>query len=375
MARRAQTTEDQPAKSLLDIELERIEKDYGKGTIIAGGRKYEGGVVSTGSLKLDYATGIWGLPFGKLVEFLGWESSGKSTITQSLIGNCQAKGLKALLVDGENSFDTIYAKALGVDVDSLLIEQLDEGGGEKCFNVAERLIRTKGVGIVVIDSQTSMLTKKEMLGETGDSAIGLRSRMMSQAVPKIMNAAAYANCLVIFVSQFREKIGVMFGSPETTSGGNALKFYAHMRIDFRKSVLREGGTTGDAYGNETRCKIIKNKCAPPYKEAKFKIIFGEGVDTLGEIIDLGIDTGIIEKSGSWYSYLGNQIGQGEDKVAIMLNDNPDLLIEIKEKVIKKLTDEKNTPKEVQQTNEEILLNEDSETIRSSQEDTEKEGVL
>jgi len=331
-------------KSALEKEMEAIEKDYGIGTIITGNQKQEKvDVISTGSLKLDYATGIWGLPRGKVVEFMGWESSGKSTITQRTIANAQKAGLKALLIDGENGLDSTYAKALGVDMDSLLIEQLDGLGGEKCYNVAERLIRTKEVGIVVIDSQTSLLAKKILEGEVGDSAIGLQARLMSQAVPKLMNAASIGNCLVIFISQFREKIGVMFGSPETTNGGNALKFYSHMRIEFRKSVLREktakGEDKGEAYGNETRCKIIKNKLAVPFKEAKFNINYGTGIDTAKEVLDLAIDLGIIKMAGSWLSWMqnGEEVKvQGEDNVYNLLLDNPVFRMSLEAEVMAKL---------------------------------------
>lgn len=357
MARRAQNTEAESVKkSALDLELERIEKDYGKGTIISNSFKGTGiEVISTGSLKLDYATGIWGLPRGKVVEFIGWESSGKSTIVQQTIGNAQKMGLRALYIDGENSIDETYAKALGVDTNSLLVEQLDENGGERCYNVAERLMRTRELGICVIDSQTSLLPRKVLEGEVGDSAIGLHARMMSQCVPKLMNAAAYGNCLVIFVSQFREKIGVMFGSPETTNGGNALKFYAHMRIEFRKSILRENEV---AYANETRCKVIKNKMAPPFKEAKYKIIYGQGVDRIGEIMDLGVDTGVIEKAGSWYGYNEFKV-QGEDKFIPLLLDNEDFRKEIEDKVIKKLKDEKKPTEEVPETNKEGVRQEEN----------------
>lgn len=336
MPKKAQTTENEEVKkkSALEVEMDKIEKDYGKGTIISNGLLVpNSGVISTGSLKLDLATGIGGLPCGKVVEIMGWESSGKTTLVKQTIGNAQKMGLRALYIDGENSFDAGYAKNLGVDVDRLLIEQLDEGGGERCYNVAERLIRTKELGIVVIDSQTSLLPKKVLEGEVGDSAIGLHARLMSQCVPKLVNAAQYGNCLVIFISQFREKIGVMFGNPETTNGGNALKFYSHMRIEVRKSVLREEGT---AYANKTRCKVVKNKLAIPFGEAEFNIIYGKGVDRIGELLDLAVDTGVMELAGSWYAYDCNKLGQGAENVAALLHDNDELRVEIEEKTIKKL---------------------------------------
>jgi len=346
MARRAATStlegEEEVKKTPLEVEMDKIEKDYGKGTIITASQGREKvDVISTGSIKLDLATGIGGAPQGKVLELMGWESSGKSTIAQNLIANCQRKGLKALLIDGENSFDATYAKALGVDVDSLLIEQLDEGGGERCYNVADRLIRTKGLGIAIIDSQTSLLPKKVLEGEVGDSAIGLHARMMSQCVPKLVNAAGIGNCLVVFISQFREKIGVMFGSPETTNGGNALKFYSHMRIEVRKTVLREGakGEGGEAYANETRCKIIKNKLAVPFKEAKFNINYGIGIDNTKEILDLAIDLGLIKMAGSWLSWImnGEEVKvQGEDAVYNLLQDNLEFRIALEAQVMEKL---------------------------------------
>lgn len=324
-------------KSLLQKELERIEKDFGKGSIMSATSKAEKiEVISTGSLKLDLATGIGGLPRSKVVEIMGWESSGKSTIVQQVIGNAQKMGLKCLYMDSEHSLDKKYAAALGINMDDLMVYQLDEGGGEKCYNIAERLIKTGEIGVAVFDSQTGMLPKKILEGEVGDNAVGLHARMMSVAVPKLMNAAAVGNCLVIFISQFREKIGVMFGSPETTNGGNALKFYAHMRIEVRKSVER---VDGEAIANKTRCKIIKNKVAPPYGEAEFRIVFGEGVDRLGEVIDLAVDNEVIKKGGAWYTYKELKT-QGEDKLRELLIGTPELAQEIEE-TTKKIMNEKN----------------------------------
>lgn len=317
--------------SLLEKEIAKLEKDYGKGSIISR-KSGETKVISTGSLKLDLATGIRGFPMGKIVELIGWESSGKSTVAQTVVANAQEAGEKCLYMDGEFSLDPAYARALGINMDDLLIYQMDEGGGEKCYNVAERLIRTGEIGVAIIDSQTSMLPKKVMEGEVGDSAIGLHARLMSTAVPKIMNAAAVGNCLVIFISQFREKIGVMFGSPETTNGGNALKFYAHMRVEVRKSVER---VDGEAVANKTKCKIIKNKLAEPFGEAEFRILFGQGIDRLGEVIDLAVDNEIIKKGGAWYSY-GEAKFQGEDKLREVLEGTPELAQEIETKVLEKI---------------------------------------
>lgn len=320
-------------KSALQKELERIEKDFGKGSIMSASSKAEKlEIISTGSLKLDLATGIGGLPRGKVVEFMGWESSGKSTIVQQVVANAQRLGLKALYMDSEHSLDKKYATALGINMDDLMVYQLDEGGGEKCYNIAERLIRTGEIGVAVFDSQTAMLPKKVLEGEVGDNAVGLHARMMSVAVPKIMNAAAIGNCLVIFVSQFREKIGVMFGSPETTNGGNALKFYAHMRIEFRKSVER---VDGEAVANKTRCKVVKNKVAPPFGECETRIVFGEGVDRLGEVIDLAVEKEIIKKGGAWYTY-DDLKAQGEDKLREILIGTPELAGEIEAQVLIKL---------------------------------------
>lgn len=324
-------------QTLLQKELARIEKDFGKGSIISSAsRPDKVDTISTGSLKLDLATGIGGLPRGKVVEIMGWESSGKSTIVQQVVGNAQKQGLKCLYIDGENSIDKKYATALGVNLDDLLFVQLDGEGGEKCYDIAERVIKTGEVGVVVIDSQTSLLPTKVMKGQAGDSAIGLHARLMSTMVPKIMTAAGATNTLVIYISQFREKIGVMFGSPETTNGGNALKFYAHMRIEVRKSVER---VEGEAVANKTKCKVVKNKLAPPFGEAEFRILFGVGIDRLGEVIDLAVDHEIIKKGGAWYNYgEGDRAvkAQGEEKLRELLEGTPELLQEIETKVLTKI---------------------------------------
>lgn len=320
-------------KSILAAELAKIEKDFGVGSIVSSSSsatKVE--VISTGSLKLDLATGIGGLPRGKLVEIMGWESSGKTTISWQTMANAQKQGLKCLYIDGENSFDLEYAKALGIDVDELLIHQLDEGGAEKAYNIAERLMRTREIAIVVIDSQTSLLTKSNFDKDFGESKMGHQARMMSETVPKMLNAAAIGNTLVIYISQFREKIGVMFGSPETTSGGNALKFYAHMRIEVRKSVKREDGV---AFANETRCKVIKNKLAAPFGEATFNINFGKGVDRIKEVFDLACEKEIIKQGGAWYT-IGEDKVQGEDKMIALLTDNEAFYKEIEKQLLTKI---------------------------------------
>lgn len=345
MARTQEATTDE--RTPLQKEIDRIEKLYGKGSIItSSSNSGPVEVISTGSLNLDLATGIWGLPRGKIVEFMGWESAGKSTIAMHVVANAQRKGLTALYIDGENSFDSGYAQKLGVDVDKLLINQLDENGGEKCYNILEDMLTSGLIGVAIVDSQTSLIPKKQIQEDVGTSVIGLQAGMMSRSIPKILNAARIGNTLVIYVSQFREKIGVMFGSPETTSGGNALKFYAHMRIDFRKSVLREKGEEGEdgkkekgeAIANKTVCTIVKNKMARPFKKATFNINYGVGVDLMGEYVDQAVDLEIIQKNGSWYSFGENKI-QGEEALMGLIADNPEFYTEIQQLVIQKLKDE------------------------------------
>lgn len=334
MARQSESTN----QSALDKELEKLEKDFGKGTVITSATFDKVDVISTGSLKLDLATGIGGFPRSKVVELMGWESSGKSTIALNLIANAQKAGLKSLLVDGENSFDAKYAKALGVQTDNLLIRQLDEGGGERCYDIIERLIKTKELGLVIIDSQTSLLPKKILEEENGTNALGLHARLMSTSVPKIVNAAALGNTLVVYISQFREKIGVMYGSPETTNGGNALRFYCHMRVEVRKSVEKEDGV---AIANKTRCKVIKNKLASPFGEAEFRIDFGVGINRAKEILDLAEEFDIIKRGGSWYSYGEIKVGQGENNALQFFRDNPEFAQDIEKQVLIKYKEKNN----------------------------------
>jgi len=320
--------EDLDTKKVLSLTLAKLEKDYGSGVIVNNIVKENPvKVISTGSIGINNATGIGGLPLGKVVEIMGWESSGKSTITLQTIANAQKEGLKCLLIDGEHSFDSKYAKALGVNVEELLICQPDYG--EMGYNVAEALIDTGEVNIVVIDSQTSLLPKKVVDGEAGDSALGLHARLMSQVVPKIMNKASINNCLVIFISQYREKIGVMFGNPVTTNGGHALKFYSHMRIEISRSL--NSSDKADEV-TLTKAKIVKNKLAKPFQTAEFYIKWGEGVDHIKEVIDFAVELNIINKSGSWYSYNNDKLGQGIDSVKQLLIDNPELYEEIKSKL-------------------------------------------
>ena len=339
---RARNAEGQAVvKDALQLELEKLEKDFGKGSLLGSNREdYE--VVSTGSLALDIALGIDGLAFGKAAEFIGWESSGKSTVTLHVIANAQRMGKNCLLIDGENSFDPKYAQSLGINLAKLIVWQADEGGGERAYDVAERLIKTKMVQVVVIDSQTALLPKKMIDDPAESSNIGLHARLLSRVVNKLNMWAALNKCLMIYISQFREKIGVMYGNPETTSGGHALKFYSHVRIEFRKSVLTDDAK--NAYANKTKAKVIKNKLAPPFKSAEFDIKYGEGIDKVKQVMDVSIDLEIITKAGSWYSYKGTNIGQGEDAVMAILRDNPgavrDLSDRIKEKMVEVRAQEK-----------------------------------
>lgn len=302
--------ETEKESSKLDVALKALEKDFGKGVVIGGKDKPNYvDIISTGSIGLDSALGIGGLPLGKIVEFLGWESSGKSTLTLHLIANAQAKGYKCLLVDGENSFDEKYARALGVKPEDILYVQLDGEGGEKAYEVAQRLIATGDVQLCIIDSVSALQPKKVIQEGLTSSTMGLHSRMMGQVCPQFNVVTQKNNCLCVFVSQMREKIGVMFGSPETTQGGNALKFYAHIRVDIRKQVLKDGD---EAYANKTKVKIIKNKMAPPFKTAEFNINFGEGIDRIDEVLSLGASTGILRKYGKNVTLLDNGAG-GETK--------------------------------------------------------------
>lgn len=330
MAKRKESLEQtQESKDSLKLALEKLEKDYGVGTVISAGFKpqfYD--IISSGSLELDIALGVGGWARGKIVELIGWESSGKSTLTYEAIAQAQNKNIKCVLIDGEHSFDPKYAKAIGVNVEDLIINQPDYG--EQGYDVALKLMETGKIGLVVIDSQTALRPKKEIDGEVGASQLGLHARLMSEVMPKILGAAARNNVLVIFISQLREKIGVMFGSPETTNGGHALKFYAHVRARCSKTVLKEGD---DAVSNKTTVKIIKNKLAPPFRIAEFNIVYGVGVDRMSELIKVASDLNVINKSGSWYSYGDSKIGQGSEAVATFLSDNPEVANEIRTKVM------------------------------------------
>jgi len=314
----------------LEVTLGKIEKDFGKGTIMKlGDHAIENvQVISTGSIGLDAALGIGGLPRGRVIEIYGPEASGKTTLAIHAIAEAQKNGGIAAIIDAEHTFDRNYAEKLGVDVENLLISQPDNG--EQALEITDNLIRSGALDIVVIDSVAALTPKAEIEGEMGDSKMGLQARLMSQALRKLTANISKTNTSCVFINQLREKIGIMFGNPETTTGGNALKFYASVRLDIRRtSQLKEGE---EAIGNRTRVKIVKNKLAPPFKKADFDILFGEGISQLGEIVDLGTDFNIIKKSGSWFSYGDTKIGQGREAVKQILKDNPELYDELKAKV-------------------------------------------
>jgi len=314
----------------LQLTLDKLEKTYGKGTIMKLGDSQvdQVEVISTGSLGLDIALGIGGLPKGRVVEIYGPESSGKTTLAIHAIANVQKNGGIAAFIDAEHAFDRFYAEKLGVDTQSLLISQPDNG--EQALEIADNLIRSGAVDIVVIDSVAALTPKAEIEGEMGESKMGLQARLMSQALRKLTGTINKTGCCCIFINQLREKIGIMFGNPETTTGGNALKFYASVRLDIRRvSQLKEGEVVS---GNHVRVKVIKNKVAPPFRQAEFDIIFGEGISRVGEIIDIGVEKGIIKKAGSWFSYDDTKLGQGRDSVKALFSENPDLAEEIEGKI-------------------------------------------
>ncbi|OJV20671.1 MAG: recombinase RecA [Bacteroidetes bacterium 41-46] len=318
----------------LQATLDKIEKDYGKGTVMKMGDqpKWEVSTIASGSISLDYALGIGGYPRGRVVEIYGPESSGKTTLAIHAVAEAQKSGGIAAIIDAEHAFDRTYAKRLGVNVDTLLISQPDNG--EQALEIADHLIRSGAIDIIVIDSVAALTPKAEIEGEMGDSKMGLQARLMSQAMRKLTANISKTNTCCIFINQLRDKIGVMFGNPETTTGGNALKFYASVRVDVRRITQLKDGE--EATGNRVRAKIVKNKMAPPFKKAEFDIVFGEGISKIGEIIDLGVEFEIIKKSGSWFSYGESKIGQGREAVKQVLLDNPELMTEVEEKIRVKL---------------------------------------
>ena len=322
----------------LQLTLDKLEKSYGKGTVMKLGdaaiEQIES--ISTGSISLDIALGIGGVPKGRVIEIYGPESSGKTTLATHIIAEAQKKGGVAAFIDAEHAFDKFYAKKLGVDVENLLISQPDNG--EQALEIADNLIRSGAIDVIVIDSVAALVPKAEIEGEMGDSKMGLQARLMSQALRKLTGTIAKTGCCCIFINQLREKIGVMFGNPETTTGGNALKFYASVRLDIRRtSQIKD---SDEVSGNRIKVKIVKNKVAPPFRIAEFDIMFNQGISKVGEIIDLGVDFNIIKKAGSWFSYGDTKLGQGRDAVKQLLLDNPELSDEVEAKIREEVTGEK-----------------------------------
>jgi recombination protein RecA len=320
----------------LKLTIDKIDKDFGKGSVMMmnekGDRQIE--VISTGSIGLDTALGIGGVPKGRVIEIYGPESSGKTTLAIHIIAEAQKKGGMCAFIDAEHAFDSTYAQKLGVDIDNLLISQPDYG--EQALEIADRLILSGALDVVVIDSVAALVPKGELEGEMGDSKMGLQARLMSQALRKLTATISKTNTVCIFINQLREKIGVMFGNPETTTGGNALKFYASVRLDIRRAAQIKDGD--EAIGNRVKVKVVKNKVAPPFRATEFDIIYGEGISKIGEIIDMGVELGIVNKSGSWFSYDANKLGQGRESVKTLLTDNPELANEIEAKIRAKIAE-------------------------------------
>ena len=342
-------------KRALSMALSQIEKQFGKGSVMKMGDQTVAKIptVSTGSLGLDIALGAGGLPYGRVVEVYGPESSGKTTLTLSAIAEAQKQGKTCAFIDAEHALDPIYAEKLGVNIDELLVSQPDTG--EQALEICDMLVRSGAVELVVIDSVAALVPKAEIEGEMGDSHMGLAARLMSQALRKLTGNIKRANCCVIFINQIRMKIGVMFGNPETTTGGNALKFYSSVRLDIRRiGAIKK---SDEIIGNETRVKVVKNKIAPPFKQAEFDILYNEGISREGEIIDLGVREGLIEKAGAWYSYKDERIGQGKDNVRNFLKENPEIAqeieLQIREKLLPTVTVE-NTPDEIEEVEQEAI---------------------
>ncbi len=321
---------DPRRQAALDTALQQVEKSFGKGSAMRLGDRPEQDVevIPTGSLALDMALGIGGLPRGRVVEIYGPESSGKTTLALHVVANAQRNGGVAAFIDAEHALDPVYARNLGVDTDSLIVSQPDNG--EQALEIADMLIRSGALDVIVIDSVAALVPKAEIEGDMGDSHVGLQARLMSQALRKMTGALAQTNTTAIFINQLREKIGVFFGSPETTTGGKALKFYASVRMDIRRIQTLKNGE--DAVGNRTKVKVVKNKMAPPFKTAEFDVLYGEGISREGSVLDMALETGIVKKSGSWFTYEGDQLGQGRENVRKFLKDNPGVVDEIEHKV-------------------------------------------
>ncbi|MDR2222645.1 MAG: recombinase RecA [Flavobacteriaceae bacterium] len=326
---------DKEAKlKALQLTLDKLDKTYGKGTVMKLGDTAveEVEVISSGSLGIDLALGVGGFPRGRIIEIYGPESSGKTTLTLHAIAEAQKAGGIAAFIDAEHAFDRFYAQKLGVDIDNLIISQPDNG--EQALEIAENLIRSGAIDLVVIDSVAALTPKSEIEGEMGDSKMGLHARLMSQALRKLTSTISKTNCTVFFINQLRDKIGVMFGNPETTTGGNALKFYASVRLDIRKSTQIKDGE--NVIGNRTKVKIVKNKVAPPFRTAEFDIMYGEGISKVGEVLDMAVDYDIVKKSGSWFSYGDTKLGQGRDAVKSVIKDNPELMEELEVRIKEEL---------------------------------------
>ena len=321
---------DQNRKKALDAALSQIERQFGKGAVMRMGEQPREAIpaVSTGSLGLDIALGIGGLPFGRVVEIYGPESSGKTTLTLQVIAEAQKQGKTCAFVDAEHALDPIYAEKLGVDVDNLLVSQPDTG--EQALEITDMLTRSGAVDVIVVDSVAALVPKAEIEGDMGDSHVGLQARLMSQALRKLTGTVKNSGCLLVFINQIRMKIGVMFGNPETTTGGNALKFYSSVRLDIRRTGAVKQGD--EIIGNETRVKVVKNKVAPPFRQAEFQIMYGKGIYHMGEVIDLGVQQKLVDKSGAWYAYKGDKIGQGKANAARYLEENPEIAHEIESQI-------------------------------------------
>ena len=331
-----QIVDKEEKRKAIEGAIGQIEKNYGKGTIMRMGEapELEVSAISTGSLTLDMALGIGGVPRGRIVEIYGPESSGKTTVALHVVAETQKLGGEAAYIDVENALDPVYAKALGVDTDSLLVSQ--PSSGEQALDIAEALIRSGAIDVVVVDSVAALVTQQEIDGDMASSHVGLQARLMSQALKKLSGAVAKSNCVIIFINQLREKIGISYGNPETTPGGRALKFYASVRMEIRRSEQLKDGS--DVYGNHVKCKIVKNKVAPPFKVAEFDIIYGKGISKSGEIVDIGIELGFIQKSGSWFSYEGQRIAQGKENTRKYFESNEELMDELAEKIKAKRDD-------------------------------------